>query len=139
MTIAYLALAVLAGIAAFASPCCLPLVPAYVSYMVGTTPADSPGVRRVAFKQALVFVLGFTVVFVALFASFGLLGYVASGLQPAPHESSVLLFVPVDPIQNTACVLVGFALVNARNEVGPAVTLTARKLSRRGSPTGRPG
>jgi hypothetical protein len=37
---------------------------------------------------------------------------VAGGLQPAPHASSVLLFVPVDPIQNTVCVLVGFALSN---------------------------
>jgi Fucose 4-O-acetylase and related acetyltransferases len=46
----------------------------------------------------------------AALASFGLLGYVASGLQPAPHGSSVLLFVPVDPIQNTVCVVVGFAL-----------------------------
>jgi len=46
----------------------------------------------------------------AALISFGLLGYVASGLQPAPHGSSVLLFVPVDPLQNTACVLAGFAL-----------------------------
>jgi hypothetical protein len=46
----------------------------------------------------------------ATLASLGLLGYVASGLQPAPHGSSVLLFVPVDPIQNTVCALVGFAL-----------------------------
>jgi len=76
MTIAYVALAFLAGIVSFASPCCLPLVPVYLSYMVGTTPADSPTARRVAFKQALAFVLGFTVVFVALGASFGLLGYV---------------------------------------------------------------
>ncbi|HEY8654120.1 MAG TPA: hypothetical protein VIL87_13685 [Dermatophilaceae bacterium] len=30
--------------------------------------------------------------------------------RPWPHGSSVLLFVPVDPIQNTVCVLVGFAL-----------------------------
>ena len=37
-------------------------------------------------------------------------GYVASGLLPAPHGSSVLLFVPVDPVQNTVCVLAGFAL-----------------------------
>ncbi|HYO19205.1 MAG TPA: cytochrome c biogenesis protein CcdA [Dermatophilaceae bacterium] len=76
MTIAYVALAFLFGIASFASPCCLPLVPVYLSYMVGTTPADSPTARRVAFRQALAFVLGFTVVFVALGASFGLLGYV---------------------------------------------------------------
>lgn len=60
----------------------------------------------------------------AALASFGLLGYVASGLQPAPHGSSILLFVPVDPIQNTVCVLVGFAL---------------SALSRRGSPRGRRG
>jgi len=46
----------------------------------------------------------------AALASCGLLGYVASGLLPAPHGSSVLLFVPVDPIQNTVCILVGFAL-----------------------------
>jgi cytochrome c-type biogenesis protein len=73
MTIAYVALAFLAGIAAFASPCCLPLVPVYVSYMVGTTPADSPTARRVAFKQALAFVLGFAIVFVLLYASVGVL------------------------------------------------------------------
>jgi hypothetical protein len=64
----------------------------------------------------------------AALASFGLLGYVASGLQPAPHGSSILLFVPVDPIQNTVCVLVGFAL-----------STFAAALSRRGSPAGRPG
>jgi hypothetical protein len=46
----------------------------------------------------------------AALISFGLLGYVASGLLPAPHGSTVLLFVPVDPIQNTVCILVGFAL-----------------------------
>ena len=75
MTILSIAVAFLAGIVSFASPCCLPLVPAYVSYMVGTTPPGSPSARRVAFKQALAFVLGFTVVFVALWASVGLVGY----------------------------------------------------------------
>jgi len=46
----------------------------------------------------------------ATLISFGLLGYVASGLQPAARGSSVLLFVPVDPLQNTVCVLAGFAV-----------------------------
>jgi len=46
----------------------------------------------------------------AALSAFGLLGYVASGLQPALPGSSVLLFVPVDPLQNTACVLAGLAL-----------------------------
>jgi cytochrome c-type biogenesis protein len=75
MTIVSIAVAFLAGIVSFASPCCLPLVPVYVSYMVGTTPPGSPTARRVALQQALAFVLGFTVVFVALWASVGLVGY----------------------------------------------------------------
>jgi len=75
MTIVSIAVAFLAGIVSFASPCCLPLVPVYVSYMVGTTTPGSPSARRVAFHQALAFVLGFTVVFVALWASVGLVGY----------------------------------------------------------------
>jgi cytochrome c-type biogenesis protein len=74
MTIVSIAVAFLAGIVSFASPCCLPLVPVYVTYMVGTTPPGSPAARRVAFNQALAFVLGFSVVFVALWASIGLVG-----------------------------------------------------------------
>ena len=75
MTILSIVVAFLAGIVSFASPCCLPLVPVYVSYMVGTTPPGSPTARRVALQQALAFVVGFTVVFVALWASVGLVGY----------------------------------------------------------------
>ncbi|HZW45326.1 MAG TPA: cytochrome c biogenesis protein CcdA, partial [Dermatophilaceae bacterium] len=75
MTILTILLAFLAGIVSFASPCCLPLVPAYLSYMVGTTPADSPKARRVTFHHSLAFVLGFTIVFVGLWASIGLIGY----------------------------------------------------------------
>ena len=68
MTIVSIAVAFLAGIVSFASPCCLPLVPVYVSYMVGTTPPGSPSARKVALRQALAFVLGFSVVFVTLWA-----------------------------------------------------------------------
>ena len=46
----------------------------------------------------------------ATLISFGLLGYFASGLRPALLGSTVLLFVPVDPVQSTFWVLVGFAL-----------------------------
>ena len=75
MTVVTVLLAFLAGIVSFVSPCCLPLVPAYVSYMVGTTPPDSPNARRIAFNHALAYVLGFTIVFVGLWASIGLVGY----------------------------------------------------------------
>ncbi len=68
--------AFLAGIVSFASPCCLPLVPAYVGYMVGTAPEGAARRRLIALRQSLAFVLGFSVVFVALWASVGLVGYV---------------------------------------------------------------
>ena len=70
------AVAFLAGIVSFASPCCLPLVPAYVGYMVGAVPDDSAARRRTALYQALAFVVGFSTVFIALWASVGLIGYV---------------------------------------------------------------
>jgi len=82
MTVVSIALAFLAGIASFATPCCLPMVPAYVSYIVGTTPADSPKARQVAFRQALAFVLGFTIVFVGLWVSIGLVGYLLRDYVP---------------------------------------------------------
>jgi len=69
-------IAFLGGIVSFASPCCLPLVPAYVGYMVGTTADDGTARRRAAFYQALAFVLGFSLVFITLWASVGLIGYV---------------------------------------------------------------
>jgi Cytochrome c biogenesis protein len=75
MTVVGIALAFLAGVVSFASPCCLPLVPAYVGYMVGAAPDGLANRRMVAFRQALAFVFGFSAVFVALWASVGLVGY----------------------------------------------------------------
>jgi len=69
-------IAFLGGIVSFASPCCLPLVPAYVGYMVGTTTEGTSARRRAAFYQALAFVVGFSTVFIILWASVGLVGYV---------------------------------------------------------------
>jgi cytochrome c-type biogenesis protein len=72
---AELALAFAAGIVSFASPCCLPLVPAYVGYMVGAAPGGVDHRRTLALRQSLAFVAGFSVVFIALWASVGLVGY----------------------------------------------------------------
>jgi cytochrome c-type biogenesis protein len=64
-----------AGLVSFASPCCLPLVPVYVGFIVGSDADRVRPARSAAFRQSLAFVLGFTVVFVALWASIGLVGY----------------------------------------------------------------
>ncbi|AXK33079.1 cytochrome c biogenesis protein CcdA [Streptomyces armeniacus] len=70
-----LPIAVLGGLVSFFSPCVLPLVPGYLSYVTGVSGTDLAEARRgrMFFGSAL-FVLGFTAVFVsggALFGGFG--------------------------------------------------------------------
>jgi len=69
--------ALFAGLLSFLSPCVLPLVPAYLSFISGVSvdalrgggEANHGRVRRTAMIQSLWFVLGFGLVFVALGAS----------------------------------------------------------------------
>ena len=68
--------AFIAGLFSFISPCVLPLVPAYIANLAGAT-AIEPGAKRSrlpALFHSLMFVAGFTVIFVFLGASVGLLG-----------------------------------------------------------------
>lgn len=71
------ALAFVAGIVSFTAPCTLPLLPGYVSYVSGlSTPGDvGPGDRRRVLAGALLFTLGFTVVFTAMGATASALGW----------------------------------------------------------------
>ena len=67
-----LPVALLAGLVSFASPCFLPIVPAFVGQLVGTGAGRVSG--RAALGNALCFVAGFSAVFIALWASVGLIG-----------------------------------------------------------------
>jgi cytochrome c-type biogenesis protein len=66
--------AALVGVIGFLSPCVLPLVPGYLSYVAGLAgDAPRPSQRRMVLG-ALLFVLGFTAIFVAQGVLFGQLG-----------------------------------------------------------------
>src|SRR5580704_10054015 len=75
-----IAAALLAGMLSFLSPCVLPLVPPYLVYLTGTSlerlagAETKPQVRRETIAAALLFVLGFSTVFVALGASASAIG-----------------------------------------------------------------
>lgn len=61
-----LPIALLGGLVSFFSPCVLPLVPGYLSYVTGVSGADLAERRRGrTVAGASLFVLGFTVVFVS--------------------------------------------------------------------------
>lgn len=70
------AIAFAAGIASFLSPCVLPLVPGYLSYMSGLSTQTVGGRRFPVWLVALSFIGGFTAIFVALGATATLLGSV---------------------------------------------------------------
>ena len=88
-----LPVALLAGLVSFLSPCVLPLVPGYLGFLGGATTASAPRVSRGSRGSAagdgrgrlllgvLLFILGFTIVFVAMGVLAGTLGrfFVAYG------------------------------------------------------------
>jgi cytochrome c-type biogenesis protein len=62
-------LAFVAGVVSFASPCVLPLVPGYVSFVTGSRATEGEGRRPLV--PILLFILGFTIVFTLLGAFAG--------------------------------------------------------------------
>ncbi|MER5309804.1 cytochrome c biogenesis protein CcdA [Streptomyces sp. NPDC002773] len=86
-----LPLAVLGGLVSFFSPCVLPLVPGYLSYVTGVTGTDLAESRRGRMTAgAVLFVLGFTAVFVSGGALFG---YFGSTLQEYRETLTTVLGV----------------------------------------------
>ncbi|BAH37972.1 MAG TPA: cytochrome C biogenesis protein CcdA [Gemmatimonas aurantiaca] len=63
-----------AGLLSFLSPCVLPLVPSYVTFITGMGLDDVSRARRTALVHALLFVLGFSFIFVALGAGASVFG-----------------------------------------------------------------
>jgi cytochrome c-type biogenesis protein len=69
-------LALAAGLVSFLSPCVLPLVPGYLSTVIGVTPADlkeGVGARRVL-KPSLLFIASFSLIFILLGMSATVIG-----------------------------------------------------------------
>ena len=100
--------ALIAGLVSFLSPCVLPLVPPYLCFLAGTTfdhlIAREPSslVARRELATALLFVLGFTTVFVALGAS-------ASAVGGLLREYSTVLTV----VAGVAIIIMGLHFLGA--------------------------
>ena len=68
------ALAFVAGLLSFLSPCVLPLIPSYVGFLTGLTLEELEVRRGTAVAHALWFVAGFSLIFIALGATASALG-----------------------------------------------------------------
>ncbi|MEO7456017.1 MAG: cytochrome c biogenesis protein CcdA [Gemmatimonadaceae bacterium] len=87
-----------AGLVSFLSPCVLPLVPSYLTFVTGMSVDDltaaDRGSRWIAMRHALLFVLGFGSVFVALGAAATALGAVlAHSLAMLQHVGGIVVVV----------------------------------------------
>jgi len=103
--LAALGVAFVAGLVSFASPCVVPLVPSYLAYVTGMAGADAgarPRSRPRLIVGALLFVLGFAVVFVVL-----LMGASAAGAALAGHTDVLMRILGV------VVILLGLAFMGA--------------------------
>jgi cytochrome c-type biogenesis protein len=75
------ALAFAAGVVSFASPCVLPLVPGYLSFVAGGSPGTPRTTRQQLLPMAL-FILGFSFVFTVVF------GFTAGAVGRAVHSTT---------------------------------------------------
>lgn len=98
------ALAFLGGAISFASPCCLPLVPGYVSFVSGEAVAqvDPEGKRKVALTPILLFIAGFTLVFT-------LLGWFTANMVAAGFQ--VFRGRPAQIVAGSVVVAVGLLMI----------------------------
>lgn len=115
--------ALLAGLLSFLSPCVLPLVPAYLSYISGVS-VDSlqhaekdSQIRRTAIVQSLWFVLGFSLIFVLLGASATWMGqWLLENLTVLGKVAGIIIMI--FGAHYTGIVRIPFLMMDARLETG---------------------
>ena len=93
--------AVLAGLVSFLSPCVLPLVPGYLSYVTGLSGADLAEPRRGRILAGtMLFIAGFAAVFASFGALFGGLGSLLLEYQ-----------APITRVMGVVVVVMGLAFI----------------------------
>ena len=129
-----LALAFAAGLLSFVSPCVLALVPVYLAFLGETATAADAGTstltwRGPVFSQALLFVAGFSALFVLLGTSFGLFGTFLFRIDGARQVAGVLVIgIGLVTTGIFGPVLDRFLRVSVRTDVLPAAR-SARALA----------
>jgi cytochrome c-type biogenesis protein len=107
-----LMIAFTAGILSFVSPCVLPLIPSYVTYISGVsldtlTVGDNRKARWGTFLHSISFVIGFSIIFIALGASATALGQFMANNQVMMRKAGGII-VMVLGVHFTGLINIGF-------------------------------
>lgn len=114
-------IAFLAGLVSFVSPCVLPLVPAYLSLLTGSSveelrERDDARTRSRAVAHALAFITGFTLVFVALGLTASALGGVLNANRTLIAQIGGVLVVILG-LQMMGALRIPFLMMDTRAHV----------------------
>lgn len=110
--------AFLAGLLSFLSPCVLPVVPSYLSYVTGISGvAEMRERRHLAVLHAVLFVIGFTLIFVALGATATALGRFLNAYQHWLERIGGVLIL-VFGLYCVGALRIGFLSREARFDLG---------------------
>ena len=113
-----MAVAFLAGLLSFLSPCVLPVVPSYLSYVTGISGAAELQQRRhLTLLHAALFVVGFTLIFLALGATATAFGRLLNTYQHWLERIGGLLIV-VFGLYTVGALKVGFLAREVRWDLG---------------------
>jgi cytochrome c-type biogenesis protein len=115
-----------AGFLSFISPCCLPLYPAFLSYITGVSVSelknDNAMLQRKSFLHTLFFLLGFSVIFIAIGFGTSYIGTFFIDYQDLIRQLGAILIV-----------FLGFLVVGLLN---PEFLMKDRRFSVKNRPTG---
>lgn len=93
-------LALGAGFLSFISPCCLPLYPAFVSYITGMSvnelKNENAMLQRRSLLHTLCFILGFSIVFIGLGFGTSLIGSLFKDYQDLLRQIGAIIIVILD-------------------------------------------
>lgn len=109
-------IAIGAGLLSFFSPCVLPMVPIYIGYLSGAavTPEGIVTARRTAVAHAAAFVLGFTLIFVAIWSALSALTFIFTKTDLARFAGVILVIFGIHFI---GIIRIPFLYQEARVEV----------------------
>lgn len=105
--------ALIAGVLSFLSPCVFPLIPAYVSHLTGSFVHENKinVEKKLLMIRSISFIVGFSVVFVAMGASASFIGQFFAGNRELVEKISGLLII-VFGLQMTGVLTMRFLMFN---------------------------